>query len=150
VRCVLVVLCALALDASLLERARAAQVCAWIVESVADDGAHRFDLNLGADKVTWVAARFQGPGVTSGSMGGGLIQLSPGAPQDVDNVGFDVSAGDDLDFNVQLFNHALESLDEVTNPTQTPLANFTFHRKVGQGEAAPPVSLANKQCKPLD
>ena len=61
----MVVLCALILDASLLERAWAAQACAWIVESVEDDGAHKFTLNLSADAPTSVAARFSGPGFTS-------------------------------------------------------------------------------------
>jgi hypothetical protein len=94
------------------------------------------------------AVRFQGPGFTSGAMGGQLIQLAPGAPQDVDGEGFDVDAGDDLSFDVRLFGHPL-SLDDLDNPPARPLAAFAFHRKVGQGERAPPADLAARRCKPL-
>jgi hypothetical protein len=144
----LIVLCALTLDALLLEQARGAQVCAWIVESVEDDGAHKFELNLSADAPTSVAVRFQGAGFTSASMGGDLIELAPGEPKDVDGDGFDVSAGDDLQFDVRLFDHPLASLDEMDNPTDKPLAAFAFHRKVGPEERAPPGAFP-KQCKPL-
>jgi len=144
----LIVLCALILNASLLQRAWAAQACAWIVESVEDDGAHRFELNLSVDTPTSLAVRFQGPGFTSASMGGDMIQLAPGEPKDVDGEGFDVSAGDDLHFDVQLFDHALASLDEMEHPTGKPLAAFVFQRKVGEDERAPPADFA-KQCKPL-
>ena len=145
----LIVLCALILNASLLERAWAAQACAWIVESVEDDGAHKFELNLGVDAPASVAVRFQGPGFTSASMGGEMIQLEPGEPKDVDGEGFDVSAGDDLHFDVRLFDHPLASVDEMDDPTGKPLAAFIFHRKVGGDERTSPADLAVKQCKPL-
>jgi hypothetical protein len=144
----LIVLCALILNASLLDRAWAAQACAWIVESVEDDGAHKFTLNLSADAPTSVAVRFQGPGFTSASMGGDMIQLDPGAPKDVDSEGFEVSAGDDLRFDVRLFDHPLASLEEMRAPTGKPLAVFSFHAKVGENNRSPPADLA-KQCKPL-
>jgi hypothetical protein len=144
----LIVLCALLLDGSLLERAWAAQACAWIVESVEDDGAHKFELNLSADAPASVAARFQGPNFTSGAMGGELIQLDPGEPKTVDGEGFDVDPGDDLRFDVRLFSHAL-TLDDLDAPPAHPLAAFVFHRKVGEGERAPPADLAVKQCKPI-
>ena len=144
----LIVLYALILDASLLERAWAAQACAWIVESIEDDGTHMFKLNLSVDAPTSVAVRFQGPGFTSASMGGDMIQLDPGEPKDVDGEGFDVSAGDDLHFDVRLFDHALGSLDEMRNPTGSPVAAFAFQAKVGSDGRATPVDLA-KQCEPL-
>jgi hypothetical protein len=144
----LIVLCALILNAALLERAWAAQACAWIVESVEDDGAHMFKLNLSVDAPTSVAVRFQGPGFTSASMGGDLIQLDPGEPKEVDGEGFDVSAGDDLHFDVQMFDHPLASLDEAKDPAGKPLAAFVFNPKVGQDERASPAGLA-KQCKAL-
>ena len=145
----LIVLCALILDTSLLERAWAAQACAWIVESVEDDGVHKFELNLSADAPTSVAVRFQGPGFTSASMGGEMIQLDPGEPKDVDDEGFDVSAGDDLKFDVQLFDHPMASLDEMDAPVGKLLAAFAFDRKVGEDEHAPPADLAARQCKTL-
>lgn len=144
----LIVLCALILNASLVERAWAAQACAWIVESVEDDGAHMFKLNLSVDAPTSVAVRFQGPGFTSASMGGDVIQLGPGDAKDVDSEGFDVSAGDDLHFDVRLFDHPLASLDEAKNPNRKPLATFAFHGKVGQDGRASPADLA-KQCRPI-
>ena len=144
----LIVLCALILDASLLERAWAAQACAWIVESVEDDGAHMFKLNLSVDAPTSVAVRFQGPGFTSASMGGDMIQLDSGEPKEVDGEGFEVSAGDDLHFDVRLFEHPLASLDDVKTPAAKPLAAFSFDGKVGQDGRASPADLA-KQCKPI-
>jgi hypothetical protein len=147
-RCALIALCALALNASLLERARAAQACAWIVESVEADGAHKFTLNLSVDAPASVSVRFQGPNFTSGAQGGELIQFDAGEAKDVDGEGFDVDAGDDLRFDVTLFDHPL-SLDELDNPRGKPLAAFAFRRKVGEGERAPPTDLAVKQCRPL-
>lgn len=148
-RWALVILCALVLDTSLLGPAWAAQVCAWIDESVEDDGTHKFELSLSADAPTSVAVGFRGPGFTSGSMGGEMIQLDPGAAKDVDGEGFDVSAGDDLRFDVQLFDHPL-SLDELDSPVGKPLASFTFRRTVAENETAPPADLAAKQCKSLE
>jgi hypothetical protein len=145
----LIVVCALVLDASLLQRAWAAQVCAWIVESIEDDGDHKFDLNLSADAPTSVAVRFQGPNFTSASMGGEMIQLDRGEPKDVDGEGFDVSPGDDLSFDVRLYDKPIASLDDMDHPTGKLLAAFTFHRKVGDDEHAPPADLAAKQCAPL-
>jgi hypothetical protein len=139
----LIVVCALILNASLLERAWAAQGCVWIVESVEDDGTHMYKLNLSVDAPASVSVRFSGPGFTSAAMGGGMIQLDAGEPKEVDGEGFDVSAGDDLHFDVQLYDHPT-SLDE----TGKPLAAFAFHPKVGQDAHASPAGLA-KQCKPL-
>jgi hypothetical protein len=145
----LIVLCALILDAALLERAWAARVCAWIVETAQDDGDHQFELTLGADAPTSVAVRFQGPGFTSASMGGDMIQLEPGEAKVVDGEGFDVSPGDDLSFDVRLFDRPMASLDEMDNPPGKLLATFAFHRKVGEDEHAPPADLAARQCAPL-
>jgi len=144
----LIVVCALILNASLLQRAWAAQACVWIVESVEDDGAHMFRLNLSVDAPASVAVRFKGPGFTSASMGGDMIQLDPGAPKDIDADGFDVSAGDDIHFDVELFDHPLTTWEEMDNPTGKRLAAFAFNAKVGQDERASPADLA-KRCKPL-
>src|SRR5579871_6408454 len=142
----LIVACALILNAALLERAWAAQACAWIAESVEDDGTHMFRLNLSADAPTSVAVRFKGPGFTSVATGWGTIELDPGEPKDVDAAGIDVNAGDDLHFDVQLFDHPLASVDEADDPGGQPLATFAFDAKVGQDERASPAALA-KQCK---
>jgi hypothetical protein len=145
----LVVLCAVILfDAMGVQRAWAGEACAWIVESTEDDGAHRFELNLSVDAPASVSVRFQGPGFTSGSMGGELIQFDAGQPKDVDGEGFDVSPGDDVSFDVKLYSHPL-TLDELDDPNGKPLAAFTFHRKVGEAERTPPPDLAAKQCRPL-
>jgi hypothetical protein len=141
-----IALCLLA--AAVAPRAWAGQVCAWIVETTEPEGTHKFALNLSADAPASVSARFQGPGFTSAAIGGELIQLEPGAPQEVDGEGFDVDPGDDLSFDLRLFDRPL-SLDDLDNPPAKPLASFTFHRKVAEGEHAPPPDLAAKQCKPL-
>ena len=86
--------------------------------------------------------------VVAQAMGGELIQLDPGAPKEVDAEGFDVDAGDELSFDVKLFDHPL-SVDEFDAPHGKPLAAFVFHRKVGEGERTPPADLAAKQCQPL-
>ena len=148
VRGALIALGALALGAGFAGRASAAQVCAWIVETAETDGTHKFALNLAADAPVTASVRFQGPNFTSGAMGGELIQLEPAAPKEVDAEGFDVDAGDDLRFDVKLFDHPL-SLDELDDPHGKPLAAFAFDRKAGEGERAPPASLAVRQCQPL-
>ena len=147
-RRILIVFFALVANAALLERAWAAQACAGIVESVEDGDTHKFELNLSADAPISVAVRYQAPGVISASSGGELIQLAAGEPKDVDGEGFDVSPGDDLSFDVRLFDHPL-SMDDLDNPPGKPLATFVFHRKVGEAEHTPPPDLAAKQCKPL-
>jgi hypothetical protein len=144
----LALICAVILNAALLEQARAAEVCAWIVESVEEDGAHMFKLNLSVDAPASASVRFQGAGFNSGSMGGVMIDFKPGEPQEVDGEGFDVDAGDAIHFDVQLYNHPL-TLDELDDPKGPPLATFAFDRKVGENERAPPADLAAKQCKPL-
>jgi hypothetical protein len=77
-----------------------------------------------------------------------MIQLVPGEPKEVDGEGFDVTAGDDLQFDVRLFDHPLASIDEMEHPTGRLLAAFAFHLKVGQDGHARLADLA-KQCKPL-
>jgi hypothetical protein len=148
VRRALLVLCVFTLDVSLLERAWAAQACAWIVESVEDDGTHVFRLSLSADAPLSASVRFQGPGFTSASRGGDLIPLAPGEPEAVDGEGFLVGAGDDLRFDVRLFDHPLGSLDEMKTPTGRPLASFAFHATAGADGRTQPADLA-RQCKPL-
>jgi hypothetical protein len=145
-RSALIVLCALTLNASVLGRAWAAQVCAWIVESIEADGAHKFELDLSADAPVSAAVRFQGPGFMSASMGGDVIQLDPGESKSVDDEGFDVSPGDDLRFDVQLYDHPIASLDEMHDPTGKVLAGFVFQRQAGAGGR--PADFA-RQCKPL-
>ena len=144
----LILLGALALSASLHQGARAAQTCAWIVETTEEGGTHKFALNLSADAPVSVSARFAGPGFTSGALGGELIQLNAGEPKEVDGEGFDVDAGEEISFNVKLFDHAL-TLDDLDAPRGTPLAEFVFRRKVAEGEHASPPDLAAKQCKPV-
>jgi hypothetical protein len=145
----LILLCALIASALLPARASAAQACVWIVELAQDDGEHMFALNISVDAPTSVAVRFQGPNFTSGSMGGDMIDLTPGEAKDIDDDGFDVGPGDELRFNVRLFDRPLATLDEMENPAGKPLAVFDFHRKVGADERAPPADLAVKQCKRL-
>ncbi|HEY1427698.1 MAG TPA: hypothetical protein VGF50_13590 [Caulobacteraceae bacterium] len=148
-RLALVMLSALALGATPIERAWAREVCAWIAETVADDGDHTFDLTLSADAPASVAVRFQGATFTSASMGGEMIPLAPGQPKVVDGEGFEVDPGDDLAFEVRLYDRPMASLDEMDNPTGKLLAAFTFRRKVGEHESAPPADLAARQCAPL-
>jgi hypothetical protein len=144
----LIVLSALALDAAWLGPAHATQVCAWIAESIEEGDTHKFELWLSVDAPASASVRVQGPSFTSGAMGGELIELTPAEAKNVDGEGFDVDPGDDLAFDVRLYDHAL-TLDELDAPTGPPLAAFTFHRKVGEGERTPPPALAAKQCKPL-
>lgn len=144
----LIVLCAVVANAALIERAWAAQACAWIVESIDEGDTHKFELNLSVDAAKSVSVRFQGPGFISASQGGELIELAAGEPKSVDEEGFDVSPGDDISFDVRLFDHTL-SMDDLENPPGKPLATFVFHRKVGEHEHAPPADLAAKQCQPL-
>ena len=137
---------AVILNASLTQAASAAQICAWIVESAEEDGVHKFALNISADSSAAVAVRFQGPGFTSGAMGGDIINLDPNEPREIDSEGFDVSAGDTLSFTVKVFDRPITSLSEEPGPAR---AEFAFHRQVAEGEHAPPPDLAAKQCKAI-
>jgi hypothetical protein len=145
----LIPLLALIANAALVERAWATTACAWIVESVEDDGAHMFALNLSVDAPVDLAVRVHGSNFTSGAMGGELIHFDPGEAKEVDAEGFDVSPGDDLAFDAQLYAQPMATLDEMEHPSGKPLAVFAFHRKVGEAEHAPPADLAARQCKPL-
>ena len=132
-----------------LERAWATQVCAWIDESIDTDGDHKFALELSADAPAEVSVRFQGPNFTSAAMGGDLIALTPGEPNNVETDGLDIGALDEVAFDVRLYAQPLASLDEMEHPTAKPFASFVFHRKVGQDEHKAPADLAAKQCQPL-
>jgi hypothetical protein len=145
----LIGLLALMANAALVERASATTACAWIVETVEDDGGHKFALNLSTDAPADFAVRVHGATFTSGAMGGELIHFDPGEARDVDAEGFDVSPGDDLDFDAQLYARPMTDLDEMEHPAGQPLAAFAFHRKVGEAERTPPADLAARQCKPL-
>jgi hypothetical protein len=140
----LIAVAALILNASLMQGASAAQMCAWIVESAEQDGLHKFALNVSVDASTSVAVRFQGPNFTSGAMGGDMISLDPSEPREIDSEGFDVGAGDALSFTVKVFDRPIASLSDEPGPTR---AEFVFQRRVAEGEQAPPPDLATKQCK---
>ena len=127
----------------------AAQVCAWIVETVEDDGGHKFELDLVADTPTSLAVGLLGPGFTSAARGGELIPLQSGQPEVVDGEGFDVAPGDALRFEARLFQAPIASLDDLKSGAVKPLAVFVFQRTVGDKEAAPPGDLATRQCAPI-
>jgi hypothetical protein len=146
----LIAVAALILNASLMQGASAAQMCAWIVESAEQDGLHKFALNVSVDASTSVAVRFQGPNFTSGAMGGDMISLDPSEPREIDSEGFDVGAGDALSFTVKVFDRPIASLSDEpgpggrgrTSPTARSRDQTVQGRRLRSPGAAPAASFA--------
>jgi hypothetical protein len=128
---------------------QAAQVCAWMVETVGDDDLREVALWLEADSDVDLYYMMKGEGLKDGSgrahsPGSGTYSLSAKTPARAWGFGSTLSPPGEIDVIAEL--HA--SPKDIFADEEPPLVMaFTFHREVPEGETAPPATLAARQCQ---
>ncbi len=130
--------------------ARAAQVCAWLTETVDADQAHRFDLWLEADAEADILYAMKGRGVvTEGSQiyspGSGTYTLHAHRPERVWGFGATLDPPGDIDIVAEIHQKPASVFDD-----DSPLiAAFPFQRHVPEDETTPPTDFQSRRCAPL-
>ena len=131
--------------------AQAAQVCAWMKETIQGDDVHDFELWLEADSRIDFLYQIGGKGVVTASMTGNspssaTFSLDPAAPEKVWGYGSTLNPPGKIDFSVEL--HQMPA--DIFSDAPTPLmARFAFQRDVPRSETKAPATLARKQCAVL-
>jgi hypothetical protein len=130
---------------------RAAQVCAWMKETIQAEDEHNFDLWLEADSRVDFLYQIGGKGVVTASIAGNspssaTFSLDPGTPEKAWGYGSTLNPPGKIDFNVELHQMPADIFSDAPTPL---LARFVFQRDVPQGETKAPATLAKKQCAVL-
>jgi hypothetical protein len=130
--------------------AHAAQVCAWLTESIGEDNLHEVALWMQADADVSVYYMIKGEGLKeneggrSHSPGSGTFGLQAGKPEKPWGFGATLYPPGVIDIVAEV--HATPK--DVFSDDEPPLlASFTFHREVPEGEEKAPATLAARQCK---
>ncbi|HET6971362.1 MAG TPA: hypothetical protein VFH92_09570 [Phenylobacterium sp.] len=130
--------------------ARAAQVCAWLTETVDAEQTHQFDLWLEADADADILYAMTGQGiVTEGSRmyspGSGTYSLHARRAERVWGFGGTLDPPGDVDIVAEIHEKPASIFDE-TSPL---IAAFPFQRHVPEDEKAPPTDFQQRRCAPL-
>jgi hypothetical protein len=131
--------------------AQAAQVCAWMKESIAADEEYKFELWLQADTDMDFLYMVGGKGVVTAAMSGNTpakatYSLHAGKAETVWSTGLTLDAPGTIDFVVELHQMPADIFSDAPTPT---LAKFVFDRNVPRPEKQAPATLARKQCAVL-
>jgi len=131
--------------------AHAAQVCAWMDETIGEDDYHELALWLEADTDFDFYYKIKGEGLRSEDMrahspNSGTFFLHPRKPDKPWSFGSTLTPPGDIDVVIEL--RAMPK--DVFSDAETPLlASFTFKRAVPEGETKPPKDFAKRQCATL-
>ena len=131
--------------------AQAAQVCAWMDETIGADDYHELTLWLEADGEVDFLYRIGGEGLSSEGMkahspNSGTFVLRRGERKQPWGFGVTLNPPGEIDVVVEL----RATPKDVFSDAETPLlAAFTFRRHIPDGETKPPADLAKKQCAAL-
>jgi hypothetical protein len=131
--------------------ARAANICAWIVESNEDEEVRVLNLWLQSDADVDFLYKVDGKGIVNG-MGSGnsptsaSFSLHPGAAENPWHYGATLDAPARIDITVEVHEIPADIFSDAPTPL---LARFVFDRSVSQTEKKPPTTLAKKQCKDI-
>ena len=141
-------LCALAMLAA-APSAHAAQVCAWMTETVGEDDLHEVTLWLEADSDLDLYYMIKGEGFkTEGSRmhspGTGTYGLHAGKAASPWGFGATLSPPGEIDIIAEVHAPPKSIFQDEEPPL---LAAFTFHRAVPEGETKAPATFAQHQCK---
>ncbi len=131
--------------------AQAAQVCAWMKETVKSDDEHYFELWLQADSETEFLYQIGGKGVvtaslTANSPTSATYSLNAEKAEKVWAYGSTLTPPGKIDFSVELHQMPVDIFSDAPTPL---LAKFVFQRDVPQSEKQAPATLAKKQCAVL-
>lgn len=131
--------------------AHAAQVCAWMDETIGEDDCHELALWLEADGDVDFYYKIKGEGLRSEGMkahspNSGTFVLHARKPDKPWGFGATLSPPGEIDVVIEL----RATPKDIFSDAETPLlASFTFRRQVPEGETTPPNDLASKQCAVL-
>jgi hypothetical protein len=147
---VAVLLAAFALTAP----ARAANVCAWMLETNGGDegNVRHLEIWLESDAGVDFLYKIGGKGIVSESMTGnspssGTFVLHAGQKEKPWGFGATLYPPGSIDVTITL--HKMPA--DIFSDEETPiLASYAFARKVPESETNPPATLARKQCKPVN
>jgi hypothetical protein len=144
-----VVLAALACAAP----ARAANVCAWMLEKNGGDEymVRNLEIWLESDGDVDFLYKIGGEGIVSGESKGnspssGTYVLHPKEPSKPWGFGMTLYPPGAIDVTITLHKTPADIFSEEETPV---LARFAFSRKIPESETTPPATLAKRQCKAL-
>jgi hypothetical protein len=127
--------------------ASAAQVCAWMKETTQENDVRHLELWLQSDTRLNFTYEIGGDGLAdasghSNSPSSGSFNLQPGQAETPWSFGATFNPPGRIDVTVTL--HA--PTPSIFDPPGPVIAAFIFRRDVGEGERAPPPTLAARQC----
>ncbi len=142
--------CALALVAA--APAQAAQVCAWMTETLGEDDYREVELWLEADRDVDLYYMVKGEGMKDESSrvhtpSSGTFVLSAKQPKKPWGLGATLSPPGEIDIVAELRAYPKDVFAEEPPPL---IMAFTFRRAIPEGETKPPPILATRQCKTAD
>jgi hypothetical protein len=139
---------AILLTVAFMGEARAAQLCAWIVETNEENDVHKLKLLLSTDKEVEFLYKIGGQGIVDGSghshsPSSGTFFLRDGQTDSPWSFGATLTAPGKIDVTVEIHQKPADIFDEKPTPL---LAKFTFQRAVPESEKKAPPVFAKKQC----
>lgn len=143
----LAILLAASLGLGVAGPASAAQVCAWMEETLQPDNVHHLKLWLSSDREVSFLVEVSGDGIVDGGGASNAptstsFSLEPGQPDSPWSYGANLNPPGHIDVSVIL--HA--PTPSIFDPPGPVIATFTFRRDAPASETAPPATLATKQC----
>jgi len=134
--------------ASLSAPARAAEICAWLVESDRPEQEHLLTLWLQSDAEIDFLYKVMGPGIVSeagesNAPAAANYRLRAGVADSPWHYGASLAGAGKIDITVEVHTTPIDVFSERLSPL---LARFVFKRAVPASETTAPATLANKQC----
>jgi len=131
--------------------AHAAQVCAWIDETLGEDHYHELELWLEADGKVDFLYKIKGEGLRTETMqahapNSGTLVLHARQPSKPWGFGAMLEPPGEIDVIVELRAWPKDIFSDEETPL---LASFSFKRRVPEGETKPPKTFAARQCATL-
>ena len=128
--------------------AHAAQVCAWMTETVGKEDLREVTLWLQSDSEVELYYMIKGEGFKDDgsrmhSPGKGTYVLHPGKAEKPWGFGATLAPPAEIDIIAELHAYPKSVFDDDEPPL---IASFTFHRAIPEGETKPPPTLAQHQC----
>jgi hypothetical protein len=128
--------------------AKAAKICAWMVESEQPDDERMLKIFLSSDTEIDLFYQIGGKGIvyegnTGNSPGDGTFSLHAGQTDSPWSFGQTFEPPGQIDVNIEIHQMPEDVFNEKPKPL---LANFIFRRNVPANEKKPPATLAKKQC----